>query len=53
MNKQDSPTTFGVFKPVGLTVIAFHTTVELEAAQVKLLTLGLVSPTLTHYTASG
>jgi hypothetical protein len=31
MNKTDPPTTFGVFKPVGHTLIAFHTEAELQA----------------------
>lgn len=52
MNKQNPPTTFGVFKPVGHTLIAFHTRDELEAAQTKLLTLGFGSSSMVHYTAS-
>lgn len=52
MNKQDPPKTLGVFKPVGHTLMAFHTTRELESAQVKLLTLGFVSSSMVHYTAA-
>lgn len=52
MNKQDPPTTLGVFKPVGHTVIAFYTAREREAAQVKLLALGFVPSSMVHYTAS-
>ena len=52
MNKQHPPTTFGVFKPVGHTLIALRTPQELEAAQVKLVALGFASSSMVHYTAA-
>jgi hypothetical protein len=52
LNKQDPPTTFGVFKPVGHTLMAFRTARELETAQIKLFELGFPSSSMVYYTAS-
>ena len=50
MDKTNPPKTFGVFKPVGHTVIAFKTDADLQAA-VKLLTeAGFAASTLVQYT---
>lgn len=50
MNKTDPPTTFGVFKPVGHTLIAFRTEAELQAAQSALTGLGFAPDSMVHYT---
>ena len=52
MNKTDPPTTFGVFKPVGHTLIAFHTEDELEAATVTLTAMGFLPTSLVRYSSA-
>lgn len=52
MNKTEPPTTFGVFKPVGHTLIAFHTEAELQAAVVALNAMGFSESSLVHYSAA-
>ncbi len=52
MDKSNPPTTLGVFKPVGHTLIAFRTADELEAASTALLMLGFASDSLVRYTAA-
>jgi len=49
MNKQDVPTTFGIFKPVGHTLIAFHTALELESATTNLMSLGFSKDSMVRY----
>jgi len=50
MEKNDPPTSFGVFKPVGHTVIAYSNTQALEAAAGSLLGLGFTAADLVRYT---
>lgn len=52
MDKSNPPTTFGVFKPVGHTLIAFRTAEELESASTALLMLGFAPDSMVHYTAA-
>lgn len=52
MDKNDPPTTFGVFKPVGHTLMAFHTEAELTSAVVALLDLGFPHSSLVQYNAA-
>lgn len=52
MNKSQPPTAFGVFKPVGHTLIAFYTDEELQAAQAKLSSLGFAPSSMVRYTAA-
>lgn len=52
MNKTEPPTTFGVFKPVGHTLIAFYTEVELQSAVVALTTLGFLNSSMVRYSAA-
>lgn len=49
MNKQDPPTTFGVFKPVGHTLMAFRTHDQLHAAMHALSAHGFAATTMVHY----
>jgi hypothetical protein len=49
MDKTDPPLSFGVFKPVGHTVIAFRTEADLAAATKALHALGLAADALVHY----
>lgn len=49
MDKTDPPLSFGVFKPVGHTVIAFRTAADLAAASQALQALGLTGDALVHY----
>jgi hypothetical protein len=51
MNKSDPPTTFGVFKPTGHTLIAFHSHNELCKAMAALSKLGFYPDTMVQYTA--
>ncbi len=51
MDKTNPPTTFGVFKPVGHTLIAFHTEDELKSAVVALKAMGFVDDSMAHYSA--
>jgi len=50
MDKTNPPTTFGVFKPVGHTLMAFHTVDALQAAQQVLAEKGFGPARLVHYT---
>lgn len=50
MNKLDPPKTFGVFKPVGHTVIAYRSATELQAASSALIAQGFAGPALSCYT---
>lgn len=52
MNKNHPPTTFGVFKPVGHTVIGFYTEVELQSTVVALRALGFSDSSMVHYSAA-
>lgn len=52
MDKTHPPTSFGVFKPVGHTVIAFDTEEELQSAVQALKALGFVESDLVRYTAA-
>lgn len=51
MDKTDPPTTFGVFKPVGHTLIAFHTKDELQSAVLALTAMGFLGSSMTRYSA--
>ena len=50
MKKTDPPEAFGVFKPVGHTVIAFRTAGDLQAALSALLAQGFASSALVRHT---
>lgn len=50
MDKNNPPKSFGVFKPVGHTVIAFASAAALEAAARSLLAQGFTSPDMVRYT---
>ncbi len=51
MDKTDPPTSFGVFKPVGHTVIAFSSPDSMKAAIAMLLTQGFTLGDMVTYTA--
>ncbi len=51
MDKNDPPKSFGVFKPVGHTVIAFQDTQAMEAAAAAMEEQGLAPENLIRYTA--
>lgn len=51
MDKQNPPTTFGVFKPVGHTLLAFQTTGALRAAQQALSARGFATTAMVEYSA--
>ena len=51
MDKSTPPITFGVFKPVGHTVIAFRDPHDLHAARLHLQTHGFRGPDMVHYSA--
>ena len=51
MNKTDPPTTFGVFKPVGHTLMAFYTEDQLQSAVVALTALGSAPASMVHFSA--
>lgn len=50
MDKTEPPTTFGVFKPVGHTVIAFRDEAQVQGAVTALLAQGFASDALVRYT---
>lgn len=50
MDKTDPPASFGVFKPVGHTVIAFRSEAAVQAAVSRLLAQGFASEALVRYT---
>lgn len=52
MKKTAVPTTFGVFKPVGHTLIAFLTEDELQSAVKALTALGFQDSSMVHYSAA-
>lgn len=52
MDKTTPPTTFGVFKPVGHTLIAFYTEDELKSAVAALTTLGFLNSSMVRYSAA-
>jgi hypothetical protein len=52
MKKSDHPTTFGVFKPVGHTLMAFYTEDALQSAIVALKALGFADSSMVHYAAA-
>ncbi|MEY4346388.1 MAG: hypothetical protein RL032_2220 [Pseudomonadota bacterium] len=52
MDKTDHPTTFGVFKPTGHTLIAFHTPDALQSAAIALKALGFMDSSMVRYTAA-
>jgi hypothetical protein len=49
MDKRDPPTTFGVFKPVGHTLMAFQTQEQLQAAMRTLSAHGFAATAMQHY----
>ena len=51
MDKHNPPTTFGVFKPVGHTLLAFQTAGEVRAAQQALGALGFTATSMVEYSA--
>lgn len=51
MDKAAPPISFGVFKPVGHTVIAFHTPEALHTARKQLLALGFGGAAMVDYSA--
>ena len=50
MDKTDPPESFGIFKPVGHTVVAFRRFADLEAASTQLLAHGFTASSLVRYT---
>lgn len=50
MDKTDPPKAFGVFKPVGHTVIAFRSAADMQAAVNALIEQGFADSTLVRYT---
>lgn len=50
MDKTNPPKTFGVFKPVGHTVIAFRSAADLQAAVSALMAQGFAGSTMVQYT---
>jgi hypothetical protein len=50
MDKSDPPESFGVFKPVGHTVIVFRNAADLDAAVAMLLADGFEASALVRYT---
>ena len=52
MDKSDPPVSFGVFKPVGHTVIAFRDTGDLQEAVGALRADGFAETALVHYSAA-
>lgn len=51
MDKSKPPTTFGVFKPTGHTLIAFHTHEELRTAMTELARRGFAGSAMVQYSA--
>ncbi len=49
MNKEDPPTSFGVFKPVGHILIAFRSVNQLQSATDLLIAQGFEAADLTRY----
>ena len=49
MDKSNPPTTFGVFKPVGHTVMAFPTEDKLQSAQTALGAMGFAPSSMVRY----
>jgi hypothetical protein len=52
MDKTDHPTTFGVFKPTGHTVIALQTPGALQSTVIALKALGFMDTSMVRYTAA-
>lgn len=52
MDKSDPPQSFGVFNPVGHTVIAFRSAADVQAAVDSMLAQGFVPEALVRYTPS-
>lgn len=52
MDKSNPPTAFGVFKPVGHTVVALQTDALLQNAQTKLGEMGFAPSSMVRYSAS-
>jgi hypothetical protein len=52
MDKTDPPVSFGVFKPVGHTVIAYRSEAEVDVAAAALREQGFVGVALVRYTAA-
>jgi hypothetical protein len=52
MDKTDPPTSFGVFKPVGHTVIALRSAAEAQNAVMALLALGFADASVVRYSAA-
>jgi len=50
MDKTDPPETFGVFKPVGHTVIAFRSDADMQAAVNFLIEQGFAASAMVRYT---
>lgn len=51
MDKTHPPTSFGVFKPVGHTVIAFRSSADAQNAVMALIALGFADDALVRYSA--
>lgn len=49
MDKSNPPTAFGVFKPVGHTLIAFPSDEKLQGAKVALGAMGFTPSSMVHY----
>jgi hypothetical protein len=52
MDKFTPPLSFGIFKPVGHTVVAFRTDDELQSAVSELVEQGFAASAFVHYTAA-
>jgi hypothetical protein len=52
MDKTDPPLSFGVFKPVGHTVIAYRDAADMQAAVSALLAAGFAESALVRYSAT-
>jgi hypothetical protein len=51
MNKADPPTSFGIFKPIGHTVMAFQDVAQVHEAQASLASIGFTSESMVWYAA--
>ena len=52
MDKSDPPTAYGVFKPVGHTLIALQTHDKLQSARAALTDLGFAASSMVQYSAA-
>jgi hypothetical protein len=51
VNKSDPPTSYGIFKPVGHTLIAFGEETQLQEAVASLASIGFLPGSMVRYTA--